>query len=186
MDTTFRGILDSGGAGRGAWQGGVLYEFMRWCRRGGAFPRSVMGASVGGYAAADVATGTEETVIKGWLHWGTPGPPARGGNRFRALLEGSIRYVMAARELGAVFDADPPRRLLIFTTRVRRRDGRPFGRADRLRFFLKAATRKLPGAWKYLPGGYAGRQARGVPAVQAQRPGCGSGVFHHWGDARRT
>lgn len=155
MDTTFRWILDSGGAGRGAWQGGVLYEFMRRCRPSGALPRTVMGASVGAYAAADVATGTEETVIKGWRHWGTLESPARGGNRFRALLQSSIRYVMAARELEAVFDADPPRRLLIFTTRVRRRDGRPFGRADRLRLFLKAATRKLPGAWKYLPGGYA-------------------------------
>jgi hypothetical protein len=155
METTYRWILDSGGAGRGAWQGGVLYEFMRWCRLHGRYPRAAMGASVGGYAAADVATGTEETVMKGWRHWGTPARRGPKYGRFRDLLVASTRYVMAERELEGVFDADPPLRLLIFTTRLRRLDGRPFERADRLRFFLKAAMRKLPAGWKYLPSGYA-------------------------------
>ena len=59
-------ILDSGGAGRGAWQGGVLYELMAWTRQHGGYPTVTMGASAGGYAAADVATGTEATVLKGW------------------------------------------------------------------------------------------------------------------------
>ena len=59
-------ILDSGGAGRGAWQGGVIYEFMRWTRKNGCYPTISMGASAGGYAAADVATNTEATVMKGW------------------------------------------------------------------------------------------------------------------------
>ena len=49
-------ILDSGGAGRGAWQGGVLYELMAWARQHGGYPSVMMGASAGGYAAADVAT----------------------------------------------------------------------------------------------------------------------------------
>ena len=38
-------ILDSGGAGRGAWQGGVLYEMMRWARQHGVYPTITMGAS---------------------------------------------------------------------------------------------------------------------------------------------
>ena len=71
MDIVYSWILDSGGAGRGAWQGGVIYEFMRWCRENGCFPSITMGASAGGYAAADVATGTEQTVMKGWTYWGT-------------------------------------------------------------------------------------------------------------------
>ena len=70
-------ILDSGGAGRGAWQGGVLYELMRWTRQHGGYPAVTMGSSVGGYAAADIATGTEATVMKGWTAWGTGGVPER-------------------------------------------------------------------------------------------------------------
>ena len=64
-------ILDSGGAGRGAWQGGVLYELMRWARLHRGFPAVMMGASAGAYAAADIATGTEATVLKGWSAWGS-------------------------------------------------------------------------------------------------------------------
>lgn len=151
-------ILDSGGTGRGAWQGGVVYEFMQWCRRNGAFPSVSMGASAGGYAAADVATGTEHTVMKGWTYWGTRLRSRESGcekNRFRAQLLDSIHYVMGTEEVDAVFDADPARKLLVFTTRVRRRDGRPFGARDRMRYFCKSATRKLPSRLKYLPDGYA-------------------------------
>ena len=77
-------ILDSGGAGRGAWQGGVLYELMRWARQHGGYPQVMMGASAGGYAAADVATGTEQTVLKGWSVWGDEAIPA--GFRCRRRL----------------------------------------------------------------------------------------------------
>ncbi len=153
-------ILDSGGAGRGAWQGGVIYEFMRWCRENGSLPLITMGASAGGYAAADVATGTEETVIKGWACWGRPGTPRFGSLRsggiggFRNHLHASVYYVMEERELAGVFQQDPSKKLLVFTTRARRKDLKPFEAADRLRFFLKSATRKLPKALKYLPKNY--------------------------------
>jgi hypothetical protein len=61
---------------------------------------------------------------------------------------------MADVEVAAIFDAIHPRKLLLFTTRVRRRDGRPFSTVDMGRYFLKSATRKLPPALKYLPGRY--------------------------------
>lgn len=154
-------ILDSGGTGRGAWQGGVIYEFIRWCRENGCFPTITMGASAGGYAAADVATGTEKTVMKGWNFWGKPHPPRHPRNSlfygiggFRAHLQSSIRYVMEEEELSGVFGKSPVEKLLVFTTRVRRKDLKPFGSGDRLRYFFKSATRKLPRAWKYLPGNY--------------------------------
>jgi hypothetical protein len=150
-------ILDSGGAGRGAWQGGIIHEFMRWCREQGAFPSIAMGASAGGYAAADVATGTERTVLKGWRYWGTPQCHALGTrkkSRFRAHLCSSIVYVMEEAELSGVFNGDPDKKLLIFTTRVRRLDGKPFQSIDSYRFFLKSSTRKLPNAIKYIPRNY--------------------------------
>jgi hypothetical protein len=156
MDTSYCWILDSGGAGRGAWQGGVIYEFMRWCRENSAFPSITMGASAGGYAAADVATGTEKTVMKGWNYWGTQTPrePAAPHSRFRTHLRSSIFYVMDESELADVFGTNSSKKLLLFTTRVRRRDDKPFASIDRLRFFLKSATRKLPKSLKYLPGSY--------------------------------
>lgn len=165
--TAFCWVLDSGGAGRGAWQGGLLYELMQWARANGCYPRIVMGASAGGYAAADVATGTHETVMKGWARWGHEEIPPRarelpefrslgGLSRFRSLLYHSIRYVMSARELAGVFDtpAELCTRLLVFTTRVRRSDGRPFSSRDSLHYFLKSLTRKFPQALKYLPDDY--------------------------------
>jgi predicted acylesterase/phospholipase RssA len=158
-------VLDSGGAGRGAWQGGVLYELIRWTREHGVYPTVSMGASAGGYAAADVATGTEQTVMRGWTAWGDPSVPLRyplaeaiahdwPTSRFRQHLHASVRYVMGDAEVDAVFDPASTRRLLIFTARVRRRDGRPFSRGDLGRLLLKAATRKLPRALKYLPAAY--------------------------------
>lgn len=165
--TTFSWVLDSGGAGRGAWQGGVLYEFMQWARAKGCFPRVAMGASAGGYAAADVATGTHETVMKGWTKWGYEEVPSRrhelpefrslgGLSRFRSHLYHSIRYVMSAREMAGVFDApaETRTRLVVFTTRTRRRDEKPFTPNDSLHYFLKSATRKLPAKLKYLPPHY--------------------------------
>lgn len=157
-------VLDSGGAGRGAWQGGVIYEFLQWSRASGRYPQISMGASAGGYAAADVATGTEATVMKGWTAWGKgellvrhPPPEAlrlRTHSRFRLHLHASLDYVMAPAEVAAVFDADAPRKLAIFVTRIRRRDGRALGRNDLVRLFLKSATRKLPRSLKYLPAAY--------------------------------
>jgi hypothetical protein len=158
-------VLDSGGAGRGAWQGGVLYELMQWAREHGGYPLVAMGASAGGYAAADVATGTERTVMKGWTAWGDEAIPAAHPladhvarewprSRFRRHLHASIRYVMGDREVEGVFAQGAQRRLLVFTARVRRRDGRPLGRADLWRLLVKAATRKLPRALKYLPAQY--------------------------------
>ncbi|MDA1092451.1 MAG: patatin-like phospholipase family protein [Acidobacteria bacterium] len=155
-------ILDSGGAGRGAWQGGVLYEVMRWTREHGGYPTVAMGASAGGYAAADVATGTEATVLKGWTNWGVPDIPKRypladfvanewPRSRFRQHLHSSIRYVMEHAELDGVFDESAERTLLLFTSRIRRRDGRTPGRADLAKLFAMAATRKLPGPLKYKP-----------------------------------
>jgi hypothetical protein len=158
MDTRYCWILDSGGAGRGAWQGGVIYEFMRWCRKHGAFPSITMGASAGGYAAADVATETEGTVMKGWTRWGTEAPPSPDSakkNRFRTHLGSSIRYVMDEPEIARVFNKTPGKKLLIFTTQARRRDCKPFGAIDSLRFLLKSATRKFPWSLKYLPNNYA-------------------------------
>jgi predicted acylesterase/phospholipase RssA len=158
----FSWILDSGGAGRGAWQGGVIHQFMRWARMNGRYPSVSMGASAGGYAAADVATGTEATVMKGWTRWGDeeiphprsvqPGDKSYWGlGRFRLHLMASIRYVMAEGETSAVFDPGHARKLLIFTSRIRRRDGREIGATDIHRLFLRAATRKLPTPLKYLP-----------------------------------
>jgi len=155
-------VLDSGGAGRGAWQGGVLHELMLWAREHGVLPSVSMGASAGGYAAADVATGTERTVMRGWTAWGDPAMPRRyplaesiarewPRSRFRQHLHASVRYVMGDAEVEAVFDPAAARKLLIFTARIRRRDGRPISRADLVRLLVKAATRKLPRALKYLP-----------------------------------
>jgi hypothetical protein len=158
MDTRYCWILDSGGAGRGAWQGGVIHEFMRWCRKHGTFPSITMGASAGGYAAADVATETETTVMKGWTCWGTKTSRALAAgkrSRFRVHLCSSIRYVMDEPEMEGVFSGALGKKLLIFTTRVHRRDLKPFGGMDSMRFFLKSATRKCPHSLKYLPGNYA-------------------------------
>ncbi len=152
MDTVYSWILDSGGVGRGAWQGGVIYEFMRWSRENDCFPSITMGASAGGYAAADVATGTEQTVMKGWTYWGTQ--TVRRMNRFREHLRNSIHYVMEEKELSAVFQENPGKKLLVFTTRARRSDLKAFRSADRLRFLLHSATRKLPRSLKYLPTAY--------------------------------
>ena len=155
-------ILDSGGAGRGAWQGGVLYELMRWTRQHGGYPHVVMGASAGGYAAADVATGTEATVLKGWTAWGSDDIPKQyplsadvattwPRSRFRRHLHASIRYVMDHGEVDGVFSEAAQRRLLVFTTRIRRRDGNRLQRADLVKLFAMAVTRKLPRPLKYLP-----------------------------------
>jgi predicted acylesterase/phospholipase RssA len=158
-------VLDSGGAGRGAWQGGVLHELMRWAREQGVYPTVSMGASAGGYAAADVATGTERTVMRGWTAWGDPGMLRRyplaediarewPRSRFREHLHASVRYVMGGAEVDAVFDPASARKLLVFTARIKRRDGRPISRADLVRLLVKAATRKLPRSLKYLPSIY--------------------------------
>jgi hypothetical protein len=155
-------ILDSGGAGRGAWQGGVVYELMRWARLHRGFPAVMMGASAGAYAAADVATGTEATVLKGWSAWGSDEIPERyplpacvadawPRSRFRRHLHASIRYVMSTAEVEGVFDTSGQRTLLVFTSRVRRRDGRALGRTDVVKLFAMATTRKLPRMLKYLP-----------------------------------
>ncbi|MCU0255652.1 MAG: hypothetical protein MUF60_02815, partial [Vicinamibacterales bacterium] len=113
----------------------------------------------------DVATGTERTVMKGWTRWGHPDIVTRyplaeaiarewPSSRFRQHLHASVRYVMGPEEVEAVFDPGAARRLLVFTARVRRRDGRPFARADLGRLLLMAVTRKLPRSLKYLPGAY--------------------------------
>ena len=155
-------ILDSGGAGRGAWQGGVIHELMRWCREQGCYPNISMGSSAGGYAAADVATETEATVLKGWTRWGCEkfsngeAVPREqqsfwGLGKFRLHLRSSIQYVMGESEVAAVFNASPEKKLLIFTTRLRRWDGKPIQSSDLNRYFLKSLTRKLPRALKYSP-----------------------------------
>ena len=72
-------------------------------------------------------------------------------SRFRRHLHASIRYVMGDAELDGVFDESGQRTLLLFTSRVRRRDGRSLGRADLARLFTMAATRKLPRLLKYVP-----------------------------------
>lgn len=163
--TTHCWILDSGGAGRGAWQGGVIHELMRWCRQQGRYPQISMGASAGGYAAADVATETEATVLKGWTRWGCEQFPRDravpreqqsfwGLGKFRLHLRSSIRYVMGESEVAAVFNGTPDKKLLIFTTRLRRRDGSPLHSRDLNNYFLKSLTRKLPRALKYSPQAY--------------------------------
>jgi hypothetical protein len=155
-------ILDSGGAGRGAWQGGVIHELMRWCREQDCYPQISMGASAGGYAAADVATETEATVLKGWTRWGCEEFPKDevvpreqksfwGLGKFRLHLRSSIRYVMGDSEVATVFNGKRDKKLLIFTTRLRRRDRKPMQSGDLNRYFLKSLTRKLPRAMKYSP-----------------------------------
>jgi hypothetical protein len=62
---------------------------------------------------------------------------------------------MDRAEVSGIFDGETPKKLLVFTTRVRRRDGRPFGVSDMARYFVRSATRKLPRPLKYLPGRYA-------------------------------
>jgi len=121
-----------------------------------------MGASAGGYAAADVATETEATVLKGWTRWGCEKFPKDeavpreqqsfwGLGKFRLHLRSSIRYVMGDSEVAAVFNGKSEKKLLIFTTRLRRRDGMPIQSRDLNRYFVKSLTRKLPRAWKYSP-----------------------------------
>jgi len=162
---TYCWILDSGGAGRGAWQGGIIHEFLRWSRDHGCYPTISMGASAGGYAAADVATGSETTVMKGWTHWGLeavhpldPVPlelrSSWGLGKFRLHLIESIRYVMGEPELAGVFDAHHERKLLVFATRTRRRDQRHFQTSDAMKYFWKSITRKLPRPFKYLSESY--------------------------------
>jgi hypothetical protein len=157
--TSYCWIMDSGGAGRGAWQGGIIYEFMLWCRKNGCMPTVTMGASAGGYAAADVATGTERTVIKGWLEQmqrdSSAGfHPDLKMTGFRSNLHASVFYVMEEDELSGIFDSGADKKLLVFTTRVRRKDGKGFEGIDRFRYFMKSATRKMPQSLKYLPGNY--------------------------------
>jgi hypothetical protein len=124
-----------------------------------------MGASAGGYAAADVATSTEATVMKGWTHWGKdknlmPGTGSvherrsEGFGNFRHHLRTSIRFVMGKNEIGRIFDSQPEQKLLIFTSRVRRRDGRVLRSRDLWRYFFKSITRKLPRPLKYVPSLY--------------------------------
>ncbi len=67
-----------------------------------------------------------------------------GLGKFRLHLRSSIRYVMGESEVAAVFNGKPEKKLLIFTTRLRRRDGRPIQSGDLNRYFLKSLTRKLP------------------------------------------
>ena len=124
-----------------------------------------MGASAGGYAAADVATGTEATVLKGWTHWGLEKIKSSGSvplelrsfwglGKFRLHLIESIRYVMEDAELAGVFESHYDKKLLVFTTRVRRVDHQPFWASDAMRYFWKSVTRKLPRGFKYLPERY--------------------------------
>jgi hypothetical protein len=58
---------------------------------------------------------------------------------------------MGASEVSAVFNANPDKKLLIFTTRLRRRDGKPIQSGDLNRYFLKSLTRKFPRTLKYSP-----------------------------------
>ena len=74
-----------------------------------------------------------------------------GLGKFRLHLRSSIRYVMGDSEVAAVFNGKPDKRLLIFTTRLRRRDRKPMQSGDLNRYFLKSLTRKLPRAMKYSP-----------------------------------
>ncbi len=111
--------------------------------------------------------------MKGWTKWGLEEVPAAvqvsrelksfwGLGQFRLHLIHSIRYVMGEMEVARVFHSRPEKKLLIFTTRVRRRDGKSFQEADGLKYFLKSITRKLPPGLKFIP-----RQYREDPVVFA-------------------
>jgi hypothetical protein len=63
----------------------------------------------------------------------------------------SIEYVMGPHEVAAVFNNRPEKKLLIFTTRVRRKDGRPITWQDSLRFFIQSICRKIPKPLKSFP-----------------------------------
>jgi len=159
---TISWILDSGGAGRGAWQGGVIHQLMHWMRLHETYPLISMGASAGAYAAADVATETEVTVMRGWTRWGArlENPACAiprehrsfwGLGEFRLHLRESIRYVMEPKTVETVFNNRPGKKLLLFTTRIKRKDGRKISARDLFKYFLKSTTRKLPVPVKYLP-----------------------------------
>ena len=103
--------------------------------------------------------------MKGWAQWGLERLPPRdqvpqelrsfwGLGEFRLHLNHSIHYVMSKSELDAVFDIQEKKKLLVFTTRVRRRDHQPFQSSDAIKYFLKSLTRKFPGNLKYLPRDY--------------------------------
>jgi hypothetical protein len=143
----------------------MLYEFLQWAKANGRVPDVAMGASVGGYAAADLATKTAETIYKGWAQWGTADPATlaakcgharnhAGFGSFRLHLVESIRHVMGDGEAEAIFSEHESVRLLVFTTRLTRADGRPLRRRDLYRCFLQSMTRKFPRFLKLTPTGY--------------------------------
>jgi hypothetical protein len=113
--------------------------------------------------------------MKGWTRWGLPfgtgSVPQRrwgGFGSFRHHLVASIRFVMSEDEIAKIFDAQSEQKLLIFATRVRRRDGRTVQSSDLLRYFFKSITRKLPSPLKYLPSLY-----REEPVIFAHPLPCG-------------
>ncbi|RMG51516.1 MAG: patatin-like phospholipase family protein [Acidobacteria bacterium] len=147
-------VFDTGGAGPGAWEGGVGYALTKAALATGAVPDMVIGSSVGAYMAANAASGDPETFLKGWSNWGAEGisPPAVrpeergffGARFFRAYLKHSIAYVLEDRIVERILDPRNPTRLVIVTTQLRRRNGQPIGRRDMRRLFLQSLTRKWP------------------------------------------
>jgi hypothetical protein len=116
---TFSWILDSGGAGRGAWQGGVIHQLMRWTSQNGGYPTVSMGASAGGYAAADVATETEATVLKGWTCWGQQAMPPAGQvpAQHKSFFQRLARWAQTDKSL--ILCCDPGGRLWETSSRLR-------------------------------------------------------------------
>lgn len=155
-------VFDTGGAGRGAWLGGVGYVLTKMARALGRFPDAVVGSSVGAYMAADAATGNPEVFLKGWTDWGAervPPPVVPSSEQgflhvrhFRAHLKHSIQYVLDDSAIASILSEQNPTRLVICTTQITRRDGRPITRRDMRRLFWQSLTRKLP--IKYLADGY--------------------------------
>ncbi len=175
----YKWVFDTGGAGPGAWEGGVGYALTKAALTTGAVPDIVIGSSVGAYMAANAASRDPETFVKGWSDWGAEGisppmvrPEERGflGARFfRAYLKHSISYVLDDRIVERILDPQNPIRLIIVATQLRKRNGRSVDRRDMRRLFFQSLTRKWP--VKYICSDYDYRtilfdsQARAVTAA---------------------
>lgn len=150
----YKWVFDTGGAGPGAWEGGVGYALTKAALAAGTLPDVVMGSSVGAYMAADVVSGDPQIFIKGWSDWGAetvPPPhvsPQEQGflsvRSFRAYLKHSLEYVLDDAVIQRILSPDNPMRLIVCTTQLGKRNGGPIARRDMRRLFLQSVTRRWP------------------------------------------
>ncbi|MBI3948898.1 MAG: patatin-like phospholipase family protein [Acidobacteria bacterium] len=150
----YKWVFDTGGAGRGAWIGGIGHALTKAAQAAGIYPDVVIGSSVGAYMAADAASGDPQVFIKGWSDWGAESvpPPAVSpieqgfwkARHFRAHLKHSIEYVLDDVMIQRILSEDNPTRLIVCTTQISKRNGEPINRRDMRRLFLQSLMRKWP------------------------------------------